>query len=350
MSQFLKSKILEHLTRKMLSNCGFTTVISDGIYIYDKAPLQMINGKGAAHDADVLMNPPIQMPFSYPTRLLFECKAYARNRKVGVDIARSASGLRNDINDFEIITEQFLNARQNNRRTILAISDRKRHYYQVGIATLFEFSKPALEFAANNKIPLLSISQLFSNSQLPNLIDSIPSNIEELMGTDYYNSVIEELSKKNLDEVNNEILLGQHELLTQLMTLLNEEIISVYVGVLESGEILFIKKDSQNGDEDILAGNNNFLTARIHWENPDRERWSFQFNDSPVRYYFYLPKEIANAWRKFNDVRASALQLKEQNFARFFIFKKGHQNNSIPFKLVNLDRHWLFELAEALNE
>ena len=63
----------------------------------------------------------------------------------------------------------------------------------------------------------------------------------------------------------------------------------------------------------------------------------------------YLPKQIANAWREFNDTRASALQLKEQNFARFFIFKKEQQNNPIPFKLVTLDRHWLSELVEALN-
>ena len=237
MSQFLKSKILEHLIRKVLSNCGFTSVASDGIYIYDKAPLQMINGKGAAHDADVLMNPPIQMPFSYPTRILFECKAYVRNRKVGVDIARSASGLRNDINDFEIITEQFLNERQNNRRAILAISDRKRHYYQVGIATLFEFSKPALEFAANNKIPLLSISELFAHSILPDLLDSIPSNIQQQIGDENYNRIINELSKKNINEINDEILIGQNELITQIISLLNEEIKQVYVGLLESGEI-----------------------------------------------------------------------------------------------------------------
>lgn len=350
MSQFLKSKFLEYLVRKMLSNCGFTSVISDGVYIYDRPPLQMVNGKGAAHDADVLMNPPIQMPFSYPTRILFECKAYARNRKVGVDIARSASGLRNDINDFEIITEQFLNDRQNNRRTVLAVSNRKRHYYQVGIVTLFEFSKPALEFAANNKIPLLSISELFSNSQLSNLIDSIPPNIEEVVGSENYNLIVNELSKKNLDEVNNQLLFRQNELIIQIMNVINEEITSVYVGVLESGEILFIKKENETRHRDILAGENSLLTARIHWEDRNRERWWFEFNENPTRYYFYLPKQIASAWRQFNDVRGSALQLKGEHFARFFIFKRDHQNHSLPFKLATLDNHWLGELVEAMQE
>jgi hypothetical protein len=32
-------------------------------------------GKRAAHDADVLMKPSIQLPFYHPSRLLFECKA-----------------------------------------------------------------------------------------------------------------------------------------------------------------------------------------------------------------------------------------------------------------------------------
>ncbi len=78
---------------------------------------------------------------------------------------RSASGFRADINDFEIVKEDFLLDRQNNQRKLLAISDRKRHFYQVGIATLFEFSKPALEFSANNKIPLYFQFQSFFGEQ-----------------------------------------------------------------------------------------------------------------------------------------------------------------------------------------
>jgi hypothetical protein len=348
MSQFLKSKILEYITRRILFNCGFSNVTSDGLYIYDRAPLQMINGKGAAHDADVLMNPPIQMPFTYPTRIIFECKAYSRNRKVGVDIVRNASGLRNDINDFEIITEDFLRHRQNNHRALLAISDRKRHYYQVGISTLFNFSKPALEFAANNKIPLLSISELFSGTGLADVIDAIPSNIESELGAENYNEIIEELSKKDINEVNLNLLSELFRLnpvLQRCLELINSEIINVYVGILESGEILFIKKETENNAIDILSNNEiSTLSARIHWSSDNRERWWFEFNKSETHYYFYLPKEMAKAWKSFNDVRASALQIKAQNFARFFIFNKNENDGSIPFKLITLDLMWLQEL------
>lgn len=352
MSQFLKSKLLEYITRRILFNCGFSSVFSDGLYIYDRPPLQMINGKGAAHDADVLMNPPIQMPFSYPSRIIFECKAYSIKRKVGIDIVRGASGLRNDINDFEIITEDFLQQRQNNRRTLLAISDRKRHYYQVGISTLFDFSKPALEFSSNHKIPLLSISELFSGTGLAQAIDDIPSNMEEIIGADSYNSIIAELSKKNIDEVDMERLNELKRLNEKLETcigLINSEIINVYVGLLESGEILFIKKESGGEGEDLLADNQiNSLTAQIHWSSPDREKWWFEFNPSHIPYYFYLPKEIAKVWKSYNDVRGSALSIKEDKFARFFIFNKGQNNENFPFKLVKLDMEWLTELVNGL--
>lgn len=36
---------------------------SDGLYIFDGAPGQMIQGLGEAHNADVLLEPPAQTPF-----------------------------------------------------------------------------------------------------------------------------------------------------------------------------------------------------------------------------------------------------------------------------------------------
>lgn len=350
MSQFFKSKILEFLTRKILFNCGFSSVRSDQLYIFDRHPLQMINGKGAAHDADVLMNPPIQMPFTYPTRLIFECKAYARSRKVGVDIVRNALGFRNDINDFEIITEDFLRDRQNNRRIMLAVSKRKRHYYQVGISTLFDFSKPALEFAANNKIPLLSFSELFAGTGLVEAIDAIPHNIDVLIGAEAYQVLLTGLSKKDVHNLESGIIgraINDNETLRRCFEIINSEILKVYVGILESGEIIFLRRDSVDTNEDILSNNyTGLLTAQIRWRDGNRERWEIRFNGSPTPYYFYLPKEIAKSWKAYNDVRAGALELKQQNFARFFIFNKGSDNMGYPFKLVTLDNEWLRSFIE----
>ena len=70
-----KGALFEYLVRRLLINCGFYSVQADNFYTFERNPLFFINGRGAAHDADVLMEPPIQMPFGYPTRLLFEMQS-----------------------------------------------------------------------------------------------------------------------------------------------------------------------------------------------------------------------------------------------------------------------------------
>jgi hypothetical protein len=351
----MKSKILEYVVRKILYNCGFSSVNSDGLYIYDSPPLQMINGKGAAHDADVLMNPPVQMPFSYPTRIIYECKAYNSARKIGLNIVRSAYGLRSDINDFEIIREEFLTARRNNHRTLLAVSPRKRHYYQVGVATLYNFSKPALEFAANNKIPLLSIDELFKGTGLAQAINDIPDDIGDHIGSHNYEFLKTELSKKNINEINMrdvKAIFAENTLLNRCLELINSHIDNIYTGILESGELIFIRRQASAREErDILRDTNvNTLRIRIHWENTDNEKWYITFNNSEIRYFFYLPTVIAEMWKSYDDAKMGALRIKGERFARFFIFNKNQNSEEMPFKLVLLDTQWLQRLINRQRE
>jgi hypothetical protein len=149
----VKGALLEYVIRRLLMSSGFVLVKPDNLFIFKKGHLTMINGKGAAHDADVLLEPPIQIPFTYPSRINFECKAYKNN--IGLPVIRNALGFRQDLNDFEITTRRQILKRKNNRRSSLAIDDRQRFLYQIGVACIESFSKPAFEFAANNKIPLL---------------------------------------------------------------------------------------------------------------------------------------------------------------------------------------------------
>jgi hypothetical protein len=69
-------------------------VKTDGVYSFERGGLFFVNGKGAARDADIIMPPPIQMPFHYPTQIIFECKAYKPT--AGLPIIRGALGLRSD--------------------------------------------------------------------------------------------------------------------------------------------------------------------------------------------------------------------------------------------------------------
>jgi hypothetical protein len=72
-----KASLLEYTIRNLLKSCGFSNVKVDKLYSFERGGVFFVNGKGAAHDADVFMNPPIQMPFSYPTQVIFERNAYS---------------------------------------------------------------------------------------------------------------------------------------------------------------------------------------------------------------------------------------------------------------------------------
>lgn len=52
-------KAFELFVKRILIHIGFSEVVSDGLYIYDGAPGQMIQGLGEAHNADVLLEPPV---------------------------------------------------------------------------------------------------------------------------------------------------------------------------------------------------------------------------------------------------------------------------------------------------
>ena len=150
-------KAFELLIKKILMNIGFSEVTSDGVYIYDGPPGQMIQGLGESHNADVLLEPPVQIPFYSKTRLLIECKHY--KEKVGLNIIRSALGLREDINNFNVVDIKDLESRRNQRRSF-SPPRIERYSYQVAVASFKGFTIPAQEFAAAYRIPLIEFNKL----------------------------------------------------------------------------------------------------------------------------------------------------------------------------------------------
>ncbi len=329
----LKGSLLEYCIRRILSNCGFTKVKPDNLLIFNRGDLTMINGKGAAHDADVLMNPPIQMPFSYPFRLNFECKSY--DRKIGLSIIRNALGLRYDLNEFEIVTRNQLINRQNNRRATIAIDNRQRFNYQVGVATVEDFTKPAFEFAANNKIPLISLRWF------------LPSNI-----CDYFhqitNQYIGQFNSQELDNLNaflkgNGNSQGQRfientdSLFRNIYRAIDEFEENVVIGILESGDMLFLI--AQNGAEDIeyLRRQNIDLTSQFHYYRRELDYWELSINNER-RFGFYLPLNIMEMWRSREFRTDEALSIKRRLFSKMYVFVR---NGEYPFRILNIDQEWL---------
>lgn len=335
----IKGSLLEYIVRKLLVNCGFTKVKPDELFIYNDRGLNFINGKGAAHDADVLMTPPIQMPFSYPYRINFECKAH--KDKIGLPIIRNALGLRYDINEFEIVTDTHLRARQNNRRSTLAIDNRQRYNYQVGVASVEEFTKDAFEFAANNKISLISLRWF-----LPALICDSFHHI-----TDTY---LQQFPQQDLEDVlqflkGNDNQNGER-FATQTITLIKDILESliefehrVLIGLLESGDMLFLFGNNDTNQEK-LRNANRALKAQYHYRTNQVDSWtlSITLNNETLDFEFYLPKRILEMWESQNLDKKAAIDLKQKFFSKMFIFIRNDELE-LSFRVINIDEEWLNE-------
>lgn len=329
----IKGSLLEYLVRRMLTNCGFKKVSPDGRYIFEDRGLNFIHGKGAAHDADVLMDPPIQMPFSYPSRINFECKAY--NKKTGLGIVRNALGLRYDINEFEILTDEQLQLRHNLRRQQLAIANRVRYNYQVGVASVEDFSKDAFEFAANNKIPLISLRWL---------LDSATCDLFHEITDDYLSNIYNEQQRRNLllflkgnGELEEIINVESH-----IQTIINSfESFErrVLIGLLESGDMIFLLSQDQNITS-FLRSTGSLTGQYYYYPQDELDNWELIINGEKVL-RFYLPQRIVNIWRNEEYDADVAIGIKERWFVRMFIFYRDLESRYSSFKIVNLDERWI---------
>lgn len=347
----IKGALLEYIVRQLLKNCGFTNVRADNLFSFERGGLFFINGRGAAHDADIIMNPPIQMPFAYPTQLLFECKAYGT--VANLPFVRNALGLRNDLNEFEIVTRDSLLKRQNNRRATYAIDTRTRFLYQVGVASVNEFSKPAIEYAANNKIPLLSLSWFLSANSIRDFNRIDQPLIDGFNAADIQN-LYDFLKDRNGDLHSHQYrraydLLRAENIIGDIVTFANTVLRYSYVGLLETGDMVFLFSRTRT-EGNILNSQNNFgtfstLKAEIHWFGDRPNVWTLtvynpnnreQFTD----FDFYVPKRIFSHWQSFNLDKAVALDIKQEFFSKIFVFNQRN-NPEAPFSIINIDREWL---------
>lgn len=353
----IKGALLEYIVRNLLTNCGFTNVKADNVYSFERSGLFFVNGKGAAHDADVIMNPPIQMPFSYPTQLIFECKAY--DSQIGLTIVRNALGLRNDINDFEVVSKDSLIKRQNNRRAEYAIEIRKRFLFQVGVASINDFSKPAIEFSANNKIPLLSLSWFLGPQSIRdfnNIDQTLINSFDEEDIKNVYDFFKDRKGNLHSQKYQKAFdLLSSDNIIGDIVTTANVTINYSYVGLLETGDMVFLFARTRS-ENNILNQLNGFSTlkAEIHWFNNRPNVWRLSVfnprNDNPhTDFDFYVPKRIFNHWKKFNLDKSVALDIKQEFFSKIFVFNQRN-NPETPFSIINIDKEWLERTRQQQNE
>lgn len=306
-------KAFELLVKTILLRIGFSSVRSDGLYIFDGAPGQMIQGLADAHNADVLLEPPVQTPFYTPTRLLIECKDYVR--KVGLDTMRSALGLREDINHFDIVDRTELEDRRRNRRPGMTY-DYQRFLYQVGVASMSGFTVPGQNFAATHRIPIIEFNKMPFWEEFCVAIGhggrySAAKRINRELGSDEaLYCIIDQIASRSA------------------------------VAITASGQMLFLYRVT--GDETEF---DEFYS--LYWSSP-KKPWILR--SGGVEYHFQLPKYLLKLWlenSKTNlDRRVNAINCKTNFLSNMVVY---YTENSQPrMKMISIDRYMLEEALQQL--
>ena len=293
----MKGKLFELLIKKLLMNVGFKDVMSDGLYIYDGPPGQMIQGLGNVHNADVLLEPPVQTPFYNLSRILVECKNY--EKPVGLDILRGALGLREDINNFNIVNKSVM---QKRRRGIPAITDTiNRYNYQVAVASTNGFTKNAEEFAIVHRIPLIELNKM-----------PFWDSFEGLC--------------KNLDNVQN------------YEDCISEMVHNFAVAVTNTGQLLFLYGQNMEFDD----------CYTLTW-NFESSLWKLETGNN--NFIFELPMSVKENWISHSlnelELRKNAISVKYNELSNMVVYYKHYGMPKI--KMISIDKNSLITAMDNLN-
>ena len=274
----------------------------------------MIQGLGEAHNADVLLEPPVQTPFYSQSRLLVECKNYGR--KVGLDIVRSVLGLREDINHFDIVDMDELTARrQKNRRGI--VYNYERYYYQVAIAALSGYTVPAQKFAATHRIPLLEFDKMPFWDEFCDAIGyskRLYPNLHTFHREFYIDAKAEARITNFADNV------GQR----------------MAVAITNSGQMLFLYR---------LTGDQNRFNDYyfLYWDEP---KLPWQLITEEQKYLFQLPRSIMKSWldNSTNEIemKKEAINCKANFLSNMIVYYAEYGRPVI--KMISIDK---YELEKA---
>lgn len=318
----IKGRLFEFFVYRLLVACGFRPVAPDDLLVYKGGPGLMVQGCGQPHNADVLLSPPIQTPFYYPTRLVVECKCYSH--PIGLPQVRNALGLRDDINNFEIVTEDILKNRKANRSNALKYHPMKRYVYQVAVASIDGFANTAFPFAQAHRIPLISFAHSLLFASIRNAI-----------------TALDELARRNndlglqIDSCLRGAMLHPERIVSpdsfdcdEWRTYIEEIALieqHITIGLLEDGTLIFLLQAEQAVNEAYRSGIRDD-GCTIHWYRGDDNTWVL--NNHGMVYHFELPKEIYHQWvRTEGEQRRHALKIKRDYFSKIVLFRRSRTHD-----------------------
>ncbi|GAB3453808.1 hypothetical protein [Actinophytocola sediminis] len=144
----LRGYVLEEVLARLLYDNGYRLLVSeqqDPEALKRGAHGLLVRGRGADHQADVLGELTLPVPFSLPLRIFVEAKY--RGVKANLRDVRNAHGVVHDVN------EQYATASAGARSVPV-----RRYYYRYTLFSATGFSRPAQQYALAQQISLVDLS------------------------------------------------------------------------------------------------------------------------------------------------------------------------------------------------
>lgn len=337
----LRGALFEEIIRQFALKAGYREVVdANDPQLFKRAKtLPMVHGLGEGHNADVLLEHPIQLVLTPRTRVLIECKGYEKS--VGLAIIRGALGLRFDLNSFRQLSKAELDERKMIRRP--RFHNKGFPFYNVAVASLHGFSVPAQAFAATHHISLLDYSGLPQTAGLGDAISQIAANgfssfrgegdrgwqdpeVGET-GSDSLPVVLRLALRRALDDGNFgtlqeelashgvECLPGSLEALKNIFHL-TQKVGATFTAILAEGVHVH-----------MLASGPLTLTRSDQWSEPvfqvffaetDPRVWRLRLVGSDVDLFFSLPSALQEVWMQEArvDREMAGVRIKKRFFPR----------------------------------
>lgn len=305
----------------------------------------MVHGLGEAHNADVLLVPPVTLPLSPSTLLVVECKGYRNN--VSLDVIRGAVGLRLDLNAFRQLSAESIEHRVKGGRRLVP-----EHfpYFHVGVASLYGFSGPAQHYAAAHHVELLDYSKLPLLGTLSDLIEALPEvrpgpnwrlAVNSLLGGPvpaHVESLEAELALKDLGD-------PLRAALEPIRSVLSE-VRASYVATLASGLTVNMLGRRPLQLQNPLGSSD--FTFRAHFTDRTSNTWRLETGNDVLE--FAVPSQLLSAWEERGRPLRHAADLKLQHLKRIeLVGPVSRPDGSQAFRHIvgELDPSYLEAIAES---
>lgn len=334
----LKGFLLEEVLSKLLENCGYTLITKDVLNSSSIHPEFVsqgnglnIKGRGGTHQADVLGQFPISIPFNYPIRLFLEAKF--RGNKAGIDVVRSGIGILTDLNS--------------NYQTIDLSGNElliQRYNYQYAIFSTSGFSENAIKLAIAYKITLIDLSGREYHDLLY-VIDRVSYELISSLSYGIFSlNEVRDFIRSQLFNLTIENNIHNIEKLEAALCPLFSEINTygdLYLASINSPFSILIKPlSSKNLREFLEESHKSTFDVRIQWRDAEPNLWQISLDRvSGIEFTFYLPELLREYIFENNndqDVLMNALNAKERflgnivfyarNVEKFIMLKYRIQN------------------------